>query len=137
MLESAPHSPDQPGYKLWVQRLAMALRQTDGAGGSDEADPAPWRRAQALLTVALEAGGDDPETCGIAAGLAKQRGLRALDAGVRPLARAHLQLAADLYERGMDADPSNFYAGLNAITTLRLLGQRLGDDQEKLARHHR
>ena len=40
------------------------------------------------------------------------------------------------YDDGADADPTNFYAALNATTTLRVLGQRLGGSPSDLERAH-
>ena len=52
--------------------------------------------------------------------------------GRRPLAAAHLDTAARLYLDGVEADPVNFYVGLNAVTTLRILAQRLGGPPQQL-----
>ena len=52
--------------------------------------------------------------------------------GRRPLAAAHLDTAARLYLDGVEADPVNFYVGLNAVTTLRILAQRLGGPPQRL-----
>lgn len=130
-------TPGDGSFLLWAQQLALAWRrrgERDLEGGRDP--DLAWRHAQALLERAIELG-DDPESCGIAAGLLKRRALRALDAHDRPLARAHLQAAAELYERGFLAQPSDFYTGLNAVTSLRLLAQHLGGSPDLLVRARR
>ena len=130
-------TPGDGSFLLWAQQLALAWRrrgERDLATGLDP-DPA-WTQAQALLARAIELG-DDPESCGIAAGLLKRRALRALAAGDRPLARVHLDAAAELYERGFLAEPSDYYTGLNAVTSLRLLAQHLGGSPDLLDRARR
>jgi hypothetical protein len=110
----------------------MALRRHGEAKARAGESPEPlWEQAQDLLDGVL-AIDKDPETLGIAGGLAKQRGLRELAMGRRPLAAAHLDTAARLYLGGVEADPLNFYVGLNAVTTLRILAQRLGGPRERL-----
>jgi tetratricopeptide (TPR) repeat protein len=127
-------TPSDGSYLLWAQQLALALRRRGERQLETGQDPEPsWRAAQALLDETVELG-DDPESCGIAAGLAKRRGLRALDGGDRLLAAEHLQRAADLYERGFAAAPTDYYTGLNAATTLRFLAQHLGGRADQLAR---
>ena len=121
-------------YLLWAQQLALAFRRRGERQLEKGQDPeASWGAAQALLDEAV-ALGDDPETCGIAAGLQKRRGLRALNAGDHLVAVEHLQKAADLYERGFAAAPTDYYTGLNAVTTLRILAQHLGGSADQLSR---
>jgi tetratricopeptide (TPR) repeat protein len=122
----------QGPFELWAQQLAMSLRRRGEHELDNGGDPEPlWDEAQRLLDQAIELG-DDPESCGIAAGLQKRRGLRAHALGDRPLAIAHLTAAVSLYQRGFTAAPSDFYTGLNAVTTLRILTQRLGAPAEGL-----
>ena len=133
VLRPLRYVPAEGHYELWAQQLAMALRRQGEDLAKSNQDPEPlWREAQHLLdgVLALD---KDPETCGIAGGLAKQRGVRELKAGQRALARAHLEKAAALYVAGTEAEPANFYAALNAVTTLRILAQHLGGPPEMLA----
>lgn len=133
VLGGARHQPHDTGYALWAQHLAMALRRV-GERVLPDGDPEPaWGQAEVLLDEALAAVGDDAETYGIAAGLAKQRGVGALRMGAAATARTRLTKAADLYRRGLDAEPTNFYTGLNTVTTLRILGQRMGAPPDTLA----
>lgn len=123
-LRPLSYQSTEGSYALWAQQLAFALRRcgenTETAGG----DPEPsWREAQQLLQHLLRVIGDDSESCGIAAGLAKQRARRALQHQQRPLAEAQLEQAADLYVRGAEAAPADYYTTLNAATTLRVLAQ--------------
>jgi len=134
VLQPLSLTPEDGAHLLWAQQLAMALRRRGESLADQGADPEEsWKAAQFLLDEAVRLG-DDPETCGIAAGLQKRRGRRALDTGDRVAARVHLRRAADLYERGFAAAPTDFYTGLNAVTTLRVLGQRLEESDGRLAR---
>jgi hypothetical protein len=138
LLESLDYRPTEGPYALWMQQLAFALRRRGEHAAIAGEDPEPsWRTAQQLLQHVLEAIGSDPETCGIAAGLAKQRARRALEQGQRPRARAHLEDAAKLYVQGTEAAPADYYTTLNAATSLRLLAQHLHAGDEALARARR
>jgi hypothetical protein len=133
VLSRLAYDPDDGHYELWAQQLAMALRRQGEALVREGRNPEPlWDKAQRLLDGVL-AVDQDPETCGIAGGLAKQRAAREFVDGRRELGAAHLQTAARLYLDGIEADPASYYAGLNAVTTLRILAQRLGGSAEQLA----
>jgi hypothetical protein len=128
-LEALEHDPTDTQHLLWSQQLAMGMRRQGEAAAAAGGDPEPlWRRAQGILDRVLEETGDDAETCGIAGGLEKRRGVRALHDGNRSMGRAHLERATAYYRRGVDADPGDFYTGLNAVVLGRLLSQRLGGD---------
>lgn len=132
ILRPLSYEPADGRYELWAQQLGMALRRQGEGLVQTGGDPEPlWQEAQRLLDGAL-ATDMDPETCGIAGGLAKQRGVRELKRGRPDLARAHLQRAANLYRDGAEAEPTNFYTGLNAVTTLRILAQHLDGAAELL-----
>ncbi|HET7517203.1 MAG TPA: tetratricopeptide repeat-containing protein, partial [Actinomycetes bacterium] len=133
VLSGLAYDPEDGHYELWAQQLAMALRrQGEEALANEGRNPEPlWDKAQGLLDGVL-AIDNDPETCGIAGGLAKQRAARALIEGRRELGAAHLEKAARLYLDGIEADPANYYAALNAVSTLRVLAQRLGGSAEQL-----
>jgi hypothetical protein len=133
-LRNLAYEPAESPFALWAQQLAMSLRRRGEQESDSGGDPEPmWADAQLLLDQALQVA-DDPETCGIAAGLQKRRGLSAQESGDEALAVAHLTAARDLYQRGFTAAPSDFYTGLNAVTTMRILGQRLDAPQENLAK---
>ena len=124
-------------FSLWAQQLALALRRQGERDLADGRDPEPaWNEGQHLLDQVIGLG-DDPESCGIAGGLQKRRGLRALAADDRLLATAHLRAAAELYERGFAEAPSDYYTGLNAVTTLRILTHHLGGSPDLLDRARR
>jgi hypothetical protein len=130
VLDSFQYGPDDGHYQLWAQQLALAHRRLGERRARQGLDPEPdWAEAQRLLDQIL-AQDKDPETYGIAGGLAKQRAVRALVQGRRELGISHLKTAARLYIDGMEADPANYYVGLNAVTTLRLLVELLGAPAE-------
>jgi hypothetical protein len=130
------YDPDDGHYELWAQQLAMALRRQGEALAREGRNPELlWEKAQHLLDGVL-AIDKDPETCGIAGGLAKQRAAREYIEGRRELGAAHLQTAARLYLEGIEADPANYYVALNAVATLRILAQRLGGSAEQLDLAH-
>jgi len=132
VLSPLAYDPDDGHYELWAQQLAMALRRQGEVLAREGRNPELlWEKAQRLLDGVL-AIDRDPETCGIAGGLAKQRAARAFIEGRRELGVAHLQTASRLYLDGIEADPANYYVALNAVTTLRILAQRLGGSAEQL-----
>lgn len=112
-------------YGWWCQQLALAERRLGEQIAARGADPDEhWDRAERRLLEALRKLGDDPETCGIAGGLVKRRALRLLRAGATGpdgvRARAFLDRALQLYGRGFDRQPSNFYTGVNLLTLGRI-----------------
>jgi hypothetical protein len=108
---------------LWLQQQALALRRLgeQKVGGDPNVE---WDEAERVLGELLA--GDQPsaETYGIAAGLAKRRFGRFLNTGQRPLARAQLSRMIDLYRKGFEAEPWDYYVGINVVAGLRLRGQR-------------
>ncbi|HYP45547.1 MAG TPA: tetratricopeptide repeat-containing protein [Propionibacteriaceae bacterium] len=138
LLENYPvPEQDRLLYGYWAQQLAMTQRRIGEQAAANSEDPEPWwQAADRLLQAAMDRLGDDPETCGIAGGLAKRRALRRLrmpDAQVevaRALAGGELAQALDLYRRGFRKRPSDFYTGVNVVTVgglLARLGLPIGD----------
>jgi len=119
----APEGPP-PLRTLWLQAHALALRrlgeQEPGAARADEL----WARAERLLSELLADPRPSAETCGIAAGLAKRRFARFLDAGNRTQADIQLGRMIRLYRTGYEGEPWDYYVGINLVASLRLRGQR-------------
>lgn len=124
VLAGLEFDPEDPGFPLWLQQSSLA---TSWLGNEEErrgGDPEPhWQRAEDMLVAGLEYLPDDPETCGIAAGRAKRRFRLLLERGEHERARIPLERAIGLYDRGFQADPTNFYVGFNLIALLRIRGQ--------------
>lgn len=77
------------------------------------------------LNKLIEVHGGDSETYGLLGSAHKRRIEDALMAGRRPEA-GDLDRAIERYVAGFEADPGDFYPGVNAIALLRLRGQRFG-----------
>jgi len=94
-------------------------------------------KAEKLLAELLAEEPPSAETCGIAAGLAKRRFARFLTAGQRARSGVPLATMIRLYRMGFEAEPWDYYVGINLIASLRLRGQRFsatGDDDLAEAR---
>lgn len=112
-------------YGWWCQQLALAERRMGEQIAEQGGDPdAYWEAAERRLLATMRCLGDDPETCGIAGGLAKRRALRILraeSAGHHAgRAGALLDRALHFYGRGFDRQPSDFYTGVNVLTVGRI-----------------
>lgn len=117
--------PDGALRTLWLQQQVMALRRHGEQQLSSGGDPDPaWTEAQQLLDELLTTGRPSAESWGIAAGLAKRRFERWLFAGNRPLAQGQMTRMINLYRQGFEAEPWDYYVGVNLLAALRLRGQR-------------
>lgn len=124
---------DDAGYPLWVQQTSLAISWLGNREQRRGGDPEPhWKRAEDMVVAALANLPDDPETCGIAGGRAKRRFRLLLERGDRERSRVPLERSIGLYERGFQADPTNFYVGFNLVALLRIRGQHFPSDSESL-----
>jgi|GEM_PF-555756 len=96
------------------EQLAFALNRRKGPG--DRA------RAIALLDAAIAERGDSPETSSLLARIYKDQYVEAIAAGDRLRASGSLNRAIELYGRGFDNDPRDWYPGINLATLLALKG---------------
>jgi tetratricopeptide (TPR) repeat protein len=96
------------------EQLAFALNRRNGPG--DRA------RAIALLEAIIKKQGDSPETSSLLARVYKDEYVAALAGGERLRAGGSLTRAIDLYRRGFNADPRDYYPGVNLATLLALKG---------------
>jgi hypothetical protein len=108
---------------LWLQSHALALRRLGEQKVLGDPD-VEWDAAESVLGELLAGGQPSAETYGIAAGLAKRRFGRFLNTGQRPLALAQLSRMIGLYRKGFEAEPWDYYVGINVVAGLRLRGQR-------------
>jgi hypothetical protein len=91
------------------QQWALALNRRHQAGDRE--------RAVSMLNALLQERGVDPETLGILGRAHKDRYAEARAKG-SIMAAAALDDAIKAYSRGFDADPRDYYPGINAITLL-------------------
>lgn len=91
------------------QQLAFALNRRNGPGDRE--------RAIALLEALRASHGDSAETLGLLGRIHKDR-WRAAKAARDPAADGWLDEAIDAYRRGFEAEPLDFYPGINALTLL-------------------
>jgi len=91
------------------QQWAFALNRRNQPGDRD--------RAARMLDALVKERGPDPETLGILGRVHKDRYREAKQAN-KIIAPAALDDAIDAYTRGFEADPRDYYPGVNAITLL-------------------
>ena len=97
------------------QQLAFALNRRNQPGDSD--------RAVQVLEALLKSHGDNAETLGLLGRLYKDRYKAAAKAQPgSPAARGWLDEAINIYTRGFEAEPLDFYPGINALTLLTQKG---------------
>jgi hypothetical protein len=120
---------------LWLQQYALALRRRGEVEWRSGLDPeASWAAAKELLDELLSAPTPSAETRGIAGGLAKRRFQRFLQIGDRWPATAQLAQMITHYQKGFEAEPWDYYVGVNLLAGLRLRGQRIENSAEDLAK---
>jgi len=91
------------------QQLAFALNRRNNPGDRD--------RAVRELEQLIKDQGDSAETLGLLGRIQKDRYREAKDSR-DPMAPGYLELAIEAYTRGFEAEPADFYPGVNAITLL-------------------
>lgn len=101
------------------QRYALALMR---AGGPPQQADQRLREAEGLLTRLDARHPPSGETLGLLGSAAKRMFRRSSDA----VAAAHLDRAIDAYLRGFQADPQDYYPGVNAVALLRARAARTG-----------
>lgn len=92
------------------EQLAFALNRRNAEGDRG--------RAVIILEEVIKNHGASPETCGILGRVYKDYLADAEKAGKRARANAYLDEAINWYRRGFEADPRDFYPGINAATLL-------------------
>ncbi|HTU69627.1 MAG TPA: TRAFs-binding domain-containing protein [Candidatus Baltobacteraceae bacterium] len=97
-----------------VEQEAFALNRRNEDGDRD--------RAVSLLEAQIRKRGHSPETSSLLARIYKDRYVEALKAGEARAARGALARAIELYRAGFEADPRDYYPGINLATLLTLEG---------------
>ena len=105
--------PELAGRPFVQQQHAFALNRA----GRDE-------EAQRMLLALREEHGPSPETSGILGRVRKDRFLAARETGDQDIAEFWLRRAIDSYLEGHDADPSDPYPGLNAVSLMEFASPR-------------
>ncbi len=94
---------------------SMIARQQYGFALNRRGD---WRKAERVLTKVIDDFGESAETYGLLGRIYKDR-YKASDAGDAS-GRGHLEKAITAYTKGFEAEPMDYYPGVNAITLLVL-----------------
>jgi hypothetical protein len=105
------------------EQLALALSRRNQGNDRD--------RAIDVIEAVIAEHGESPESLGILGRCFKARWMEKRDAG-DPGADDALDQAIDAYGRGFDADPRDFYPGVNLITLLARRGHK--EDYDRMRR---
>jgi MAP3K TRAFs-binding domain len=117
MIRLSSEFPDYLKSNVLVrQQRALALNRRNQVGDRDQ--------SERILRDVLEEKGPDPETLGILGRVYKDQ-YKELKKKGSLVAAAVLDSAIDAYKRGFEADPRDYYPGVNAIT---LLIEKSGSD---------
>ncbi|MGD8588823.1 MAG: TRAFs-binding domain-containing protein [Chromatiales bacterium] len=108
-------SADVQATALVRQQLALALNRRNSPGDRD--------RAVRELKKLIHEQGDSAETLGILGRIYKDR-YREAKTSENPAASGYLDLAIEAYTRGFEAEPADYYPGVNAITLLLQRGDK-------------
>lgn len=116
--------PDYLKANLIVrQQRALALNRRNNAGDREQ--------AERILQQIVKEKGPDPETLGILGRVYKDR-YKELNKKGSVMASAALDASIEAYTRGFEADPRDYYPGVNAITLLIEKGEP--DSLQEVAR---
>lgn len=113
---------DVSGVESLKERALCHRRLGEQMLGAGRSPDDEWRIAAELLDLAMSVPWRTADTLGVAGGLAKRRGERALRQDDRPMAVAQFDEAARCYDDGAEIDPTDYYLLLNAVTTARVAG---------------
>ncbi len=96
------------------EQFAFALNRRNEAGDR--------RRAAEVLQEVVDERGPSPETCGLLGRIYKDGYEDGRDRGKPEIASAHLDQAIGWYRKGFEADPRDYYPGINLATLLFVKG---------------
>jgi tetratricopeptide (TPR) repeat protein len=94
------------------EQYALALNRRNGPGDR--------RRALEILEEVIAVKGDNPESCALAGRIYKDLYDEAKERKDRVRAAGHLDSAIDWYRRGFQADPRDYYPGINLASLLAI-----------------
>jgi len=121
MVQLCDTLPDSLQSNIMVQQeWALALNRRNLPGDRD--------RAAEILSKLLQSRGPSPETLGILGRIHKDR-YKELKATGSIMAAAALDQAIEAYTKGFEADPRDYFPGVNAITLLIVRGDRKGAER--------
>jgi hypothetical protein len=103
------------------EQLAFALNRRNQAGD--------WDFATKILLEVIRQFGPNPETCGILGRVYKDRFYEARAEGKNFVAEGFLDEAIRSYRMGFEADPRDYYPGINAATLLAERGRESDMDE--------
>ncbi len=106
-----------------LQQYALALNRRNQ--GTDR------HRAIEVLENLCAQNGETPETCGLIGRIYKDYYNEARLAGQKARAAGHLLNSIDYYRRGFNADPRDFYPGINLATALTMEGSQESIEERK------
>lgn len=95
------------------EQYGLALNRLHKFNKGDER-----KRALKVLTSIIDSAGDSPETCALIGRIYKDQYSEAKAAGERTKADGFLEHAIEWYSRGFNADPRDYFPGVNAATLL-------------------
>lgn len=116
MIALADRAPEWLSSSVPMLREQHAFALNRRNSGEDRA------RAVKILEQLITEKGHSPETSSLLGRIYKDRYFEALAAGDRPRAGGFLTRAIDLYRNGFNADPRDYYPGVNLSTLLALKG---------------
>jgi len=97
------------------EQYALALNRLYTFNKGDER-----RRAIEILTSIVATQGDSPETCALIGRIYKDQYSEAIAAGQNLKASGFLEMAIEWYGRGFNADPRDYFPGVNLATLLAI-----------------
>ncbi len=123
MIELFEQMPEALQRQVMIrEQLAFALnRRAEDRKRSAQQRAQDRSRALQILDGVEQEVGPNPETCGLIGRVYKVRWEEATENGNRA-ADGNLDMAIDAYVRGFEADPRDFYPGINAATLLDVKG---------------
>jgi tetratricopeptide (TPR) repeat protein len=124
LVESLP-KPIRESSATMREQYGLALNRLYKFNKGDER-----RRALQVLTSIVDSQGDSPETCALVGRIYKDQYNEAIAAGAELKASGFLEQAIEWYRRGFNADPRDYFPGVNAATLLAI--QNTDEAREEL-----
>lgn len=97
---------------------AVTIREQYSYALNRRNNPGDRQKAIRTLLKIIEEFGNSPETCGLLGRVYKDSWLEAVTEGQQTTASACLEEAICWYRKGFEADPRDYYPGINVVTLL-------------------